>query len=155
MLRKVFLPLLIVFITFPAGAQDKVYNLSGSWVPQNLIRHGLRIDFDIRLKLSHWLVIAPQVYLDHRYAGPYGGGSTWDRDEDYYYEEMYGYGLELHHRIYLKNNNYPTGLYFSYGFNYVHFNITSLQLFQRYTNSFLHCLSGGTFVHFFYIEYSI
>jgi hypothetical protein len=125
MLKKSVLPLIIALLSATAATQDKIHNFSCSWVPQHILEHGMRIDFDLRLKKSSsWLVIAPRVYLDHRYAGPYNDEKgIFENDEEYYYEKMYCYGVELQHRIYLKNIDIPEGLYFSYSLNYMHFNI--------------------------------
>ncbi len=122
MLKKCALPLIIALISVTARTQDSIYDYCVSWVPQHMAEHGLRVDFDIRLKKScNWLVIAPQVYLDHRYAGPFEDDVRFfESNEEYYYEKMYGFGLELHHRIFLKTESYPEGLYFSYGLYYLH-----------------------------------
>lgn len=130
MLKRPFLILTIAILSLTAGAQDSISTLSCSWVPQYLAEHGMRVDLDLRLKkAASWIVIAPQVYLDHRYAGPHVDdfGFFLKKNDEYYYEEMYGFGLEVHHRIYMQNRAIPEGLYFSYSLYYMHFNIKYLE----------------------------
>lgn len=79
-------------------------------VPQYSILGGMRTDLDFRLNdRNQWLVVSPLFYYDD--------GNLGFSD----YEQMFGVGIELQHRIFLhKNDPLPKGVYFGYGpvFNY-------------------------------------
>ena len=112
-IRTLFLTLFIIpNLLF---AQDDVPEIelkkfSIGLVPQYSLLGGMRTDLDIRLnEKNHWLVVSPLIFYDD--------GNIGYSD----YEEMFGVGLELQHRIYLhKNDPQPRGAYFGYGtvFNY-------------------------------------
>lgn len=85
---------------------NKTFGLS--LVPQYAISNGMRIDLDFKLNdKNHWLVAAPQFYFRQN-------PTTWD------YNSMYGLGIELQHKIYLKREFKYVNPYLAYGpvFNY-------------------------------------
>ncbi|MFW6222218.1 MAG: hypothetical protein ACOC3T_01265 [Bacteroidota bacterium] len=98
-----------------------------SFVPQYLINSGIRVDYDIRLSDRHWLQLAPQIYLRDR--------SSSD-PEEYYpdYHQLYGAGLFLYHKQYLKQNSEPEGAYLSYGLTYNYF---YLNYDEEWVNSYV------------------
>ena len=99
-----------------------------SLVPQHLIVNGLRFDIEKNIKnTNNWVLIAPQFYLNH---------NDYDRDNfpSYYrnnndYDIMTGYGIDIYHKLFLKEQAQPKGPYFAYGLSYQHYLIE----FRQYT----------------------
>ncbi len=101
-------------------------------VPQYAFSNGIRVDYEKRLKNSdHWLVFAPQFYLDAvntRYYY-YNDGSYAS------YESMVGFGINLYYKtiVYKSNNiNWNSGLprhslYISAGPNYQQFSLSNTE----------------------------
>lgn len=78
-------------------------------VPQYAIISGLRADFDFKLNSkNHWLVVAPQLYLSN--------SDNFNNE----YNSMFGIGVEIQHKIFMKKELNKKGIYFAYGptFNY-------------------------------------
>jgi len=121
-----FLTLLIILLTgynVAIAQTDTLRTKTISIVPQYLINKGLRIDFEKQLSSRQWLQVAPQFYMDLKGRENSDYSSSDDDTKDY--EKMYGFGLDLNHKIFLKNNlARPFGGYVSYGASYQHFSIT-------------------------------
>jgi hypothetical protein len=81
-------------------------------VPQYAFSNGTRIDFDVRLsEKGHWLIVAPQLYISS------GASGLWD------YDRLFGTGLDLQHRIFLRQKPDPLGAYLAYGLVFQHFSV--------------------------------
>ncbi|RLD24428.1 MAG: hypothetical protein DRI71_02595 [Bacteroidetes bacterium] len=108
-------------------------------VPQYAFFRGIRIDYERSLKGgNHWLVIAPQFYLDvnnsaYYYSSGYGG-----------YETMTGIGINLYYKTIVYesrkgnvNSNLPRhSFYISGGPNFQYFNLqNSEEVAQPFTNN--------------------
>ncbi len=113
--------IILVFLSINGIAQtDTVRTTLVSGTPQYLINKGLRIDVEKRLKNPrHWIQLVPQLYVDVK------GIDARDYDSGYEkeYDKMYGVGLEVNHKMFLKEYSRPMGSYVSYGMNYQHFGI--------------------------------
>lgn len=105
---------LLVFIPFSVFSQDDEIvpaetKFSVAIVPQYAFISGLRTDFDFKLNSkNHWLVVAPQLYLSN--------SDNFSNE----YNSMFGVGLEIQHKIFMKRETNKKGIYFAYGptFNY-------------------------------------
>lgn len=87
-----------------------------TFVPQYLIKNGIRIDYDIRLKSRHWLQVAPQFYLrEHAPSSP--------GDHAYDFNKLAGTGLHLYHRYYPGGGPGKDGVYISYGLTWQYFHL--------------------------------
>ncbi len=103
-----------------------------SFVPQYAFFNGIRIDYEKRIKnTDHWLVIAPQFFLDAANTNYYNSRSnSYDN-----YESMTGIGINLYYKsiVYKSNKvNWKSGLprhslYLSAGPNYQHFTLTNTE----------------------------
>jgi hypothetical protein len=115
---KLLLSFSIICLAFISiSAQDipiRVKNHAIGIVPQYSFINGIRTDFDFRVSKNknQWLVIAPQVFLSP------------ENPNLYNYTNMWGLGLELQHRYYLKpDNNLARGVYMGYGPMFQYFSI--------------------------------
>jgi hypothetical protein len=91
-------------------------------VPQYAFVNGFRPDFDFRLgkAKNQWLIVSPQIYLSS------------ERNGLFKYNNMWGTGLEIQHRHYLKaGNNQPEGAYLGYGPVFQHFSIDEERLYSE------------------------
>ncbi len=107
-MKKTFIFLCICMITgtgMKAQEGDQSENVIFQ-VPQYLFSHGVRVDWDKKLKGGNrWLVIAPQVY--------------WAQNSNLHdFEELIGYGLDLYLKQVFSKQNTPTGAYFAYGLTF-------------------------------------
>lgn len=92
--------------------------------PQYVFKNGLRIDIEkIMQNKKGRLVIAPQLYYSN-------SGDFWSNmyDYDYYdyetkFDTLVGFGLDIYHKIYLRENETEEGFYFGYGLMYNHFKL--------------------------------
>jgi hypothetical protein len=85
------------------------------YVPLYTISGGLRFDFDQSLSKTsnQWLIVSPQVFMV--------SGSRHQHE----FNEMWGIGLDVKHKIYLKPNTMkPQGYYVQYGVMFQYFSIT-------------------------------
>ena len=98
-------------------------------VPQYAFVHGIRIDYEKRLKNGdHWLVFAPQIYTD------IDGSNSWTSDYTSY-ESMFGLGLNMYFKsIAYKSDkvNWKSGLprsslYLQPGISYQHFSLKNTE----------------------------
>ncbi|MBN2613441.1 MAG: hypothetical protein JXB00_17940 [Bacteroidales bacterium] len=106
-----------------AYSQEERSPLAVSWYPQLVFIRGLRADVDIHLgNSSSWIIFSPQYFLAERQSGGYENEYE-DYNSSYQYNKLNGYGAELSHRIYINNKLTPTGIYFSYGILYNHFEL--------------------------------
>ena len=74
-------------------------------VPQYIFINGLRIDFDLKLKKTNRLVIAPQFYVR-------------ENPSDNDYKNVKGVGLTIHDKIILNSSWKRQDFYFGYGATY-------------------------------------
>jgi len=92
--------------------EKKIKTFGIGIVPQYAISSGTRVDLDFRLKKKgQWLVVAPQFYLNT------GNSNIWE------FDEMAGAGIELQHKIFLKDKPEPSGIYFAYGPVFQYFSV--------------------------------
>jgi hypothetical protein len=76
------------------------------------------IDKSVSRTSNQWLVFSPQVY------------ASWEHNLGRDFNSLWGLGLDVKHRIYLKNNNMrPDGFYFQYGPNFQFYSIDSYQTY--------------------------
>lgn len=113
--------LFILALLIPAGLfgqetekEQKTFSIGLS--PFTATKAGLQIEFDLRLKNNHWLAIAPQFYMDKN-------GYYFDSWYISSIESMYGLGIDVQHRIYLRNRRLPKGFYVSYGPTFKFFSV--------------------------------
>jgi len=125
---KIFSFLLIITLTLASNmlfAQDEpslIRNRAIGMVPQYAITNGLRIDFDHRLTKSkpQWLIMSPQIYL------------ASDEPELWDYNSMWGLGLELQYRYYLKPDVlHAKGAYMGCGPSFHFFSIDDERFFSE------------------------
>ncbi len=83
-------------------------------VPQYTAINGMRFDLDFSLKNkpNHCIVVAPQLYISTR--------GNWDWD----YKSMAGAGLELQYKIFLNEKPGNEAVYFAYGPVFNYFSVT-------------------------------
>ena len=99
-----------------------------SLVPQHLIVNGLRFDIEMNINnTNNWVLIAPQFYLNHKDYNRDNFPSYYRKNNDY--DIMSGYGIDIYHKIFLKEQAHPKGPYFAYGLSYQHYLIE----FRQYT----------------------
>lgn len=104
-----YLLILLLILPFSIFSQTKETeaepsSFSFGIVPQYAILNGIRVDLDIKLNnKNHWLVIAPQFYISNN------ANFDWD------FNSMTGAGIELQHKIFMKNMPNKRGVYFAYG----------------------------------------
>jgi hypothetical protein len=82
------------------------------FVPQYTIAGGLRFDYDrcISGRSNQWLIFSPQVY------------SVSDFHFDHNFENLFGLGLDVKHRIFLNaSKSVPRGVYVQYGLMFQYF----------------------------------
>ena len=91
------------------------------FVPQYIIYHGLRIDFEPLIKQGKQsLQFSPQFFYDENDIY-YSNNPTYDENEQLY-EKLVGYGIGLRHKIYtqfVKDQKWL--VYITYGGEYTHF----------------------------------
>lgn len=121
---------LVTLVTFYGFAQEKdafVPRLGIGFVPQYSISGGMRFDIDhsISKTSNQWLIISPEVFMVT--------GSRFNHD----FKELYGFGLDVKHRIYMKANTMkPLGFYAQYGVMFQYFSIKdNRQYTQVYTDN--------------------
>lgn len=106
---------LALLITASAMAQENPPRVLVMGVPQYLIKNGIRIEVDIASNdYRSWWVISPQFYIDV---------SDIETLRDKNYEQLHGYGLAIHRKVFLMRNNTEKGAYFRGGLGYQYFNI--------------------------------
>jgi hypothetical protein len=107
--------LFFIFLAFGLSGQEiafKEKTFGIGMVPQYAFSNGTRIDFDVRLsEKGHWLIVAPQLYISS------GASGLWD------YDRLFGTGLDLQHRIFLRQKPDPLGAYLAYGLVFQHFSV--------------------------------
>jgi len=91
------------------------------FVPQYIAQRGIRIDFEPLFKNSkHGLQISPQFYYNENEVHYSINPLYYNNKEKY--EKMIGYGIGLHHKIFIQYyNDKKLGIYFAYGGEYAHF----------------------------------
>jgi len=90
-------------------------------VPQYAFVNGFRLDLDFRTSRNkpQWLIVAPQVFMSSE------DPALWD------YDQMWGLGLELQQRHYLKPDAInPEGVYFGFGPMFQFFSIEDERLYS-------------------------
>ena len=122
--KKVFLFFILAISLnnlFAQNIVNKDYKFQVAFVPQYLIAHGIRMDFEYHLKPNkHILLFSPQFYYDKNRAD-YGSSAYYEED---HYDLLKGYGIGLHHKIVIHTlNNNTWQIYFAYGGEYARFNI--------------------------------
>ena len=87
-----------------------------SFVPQYLIKQGIRIDIDKQIKGQHFIQVCPVFYLSEQ------------REEDVNYNNnsysnLLGGGIHIYHKYFVSENFEENPLYISYGPSYNYFEI--------------------------------
>lgn len=115
------LALLIPVSLFGQNAEKEQKTFSVGISPFTATNYGLQLEFDFRLKNNHWLAVSPQFYMDNL-----GDGGGYYYDDSWYsssYENMYGLGVDVQHRIYFRNRRLPKGFYMGYGPSFKFFSL--------------------------------
>jgi len=129
--KKILIALLLtISVITAASGQTKKDTIAPksiiSFVPQYLIKHGMRIDYDIRIKKHHWLQLSPQFYL--RENSPHShndyGYETSGYGEEYDFNQLLGTGIHIYHRFYPSVSFEGHTAYIKYGLTWQYFNIT-------------------------------
>ncbi|PIF06430.1 MAG: hypothetical protein CSA36_01715 [Draconibacterium sp.] len=123
--------LLLFLLIIPGLAYSQISepenekNFSLGIVPQYAIVSGFRVDLDFKLNdKNHWILVAPQLYINNN--------STVLHN----YNNMFGAGLELQHKIYLKKNLEKVNFYLAYGPTFNYFSVAEDQLLaENFTES--------------------
>ncbi|MFW5754207.1 MAG: hypothetical protein ACOCV9_05335 [Marinilabiliaceae bacterium] len=154
--RKVLLALLLTFsVLTVASGQTKKDTIAPksiiSFVPQYLIKHGMRIDYDTRIKEHHWLQLSPQFYLrensTHSHNG-YGQEPSGYEDE-YDFNQLLGAGVHIYHRFYPTVSFEGHTAYIKYGLTWQYFNITYDEiLFNNYVERYTQIHKSGADINF-------
>lgn len=127
-MKKIILILILLVFTFvnQSFAQKDTLKLKGSiysFVPQYLINHGIRLDYERQITPRSLIQFCPQFYL---------GEKKSRNSSDLYYEEssndddfnnITGFGINIYHKIFANQNFLKNGIYFSYGISYSYFDI--------------------------------
>jgi len=127
-MKKIILILILLVFTFAnqSFAQKDTLKLKGSiysFVPQYLINHGIRLDYERQITPQSFIQFCPQFYL---------GEKKSRNSSDLYYEEssndddfnnITGFGINIYHKIFANQNFLKNGIYFSYGISYSYFDI--------------------------------
>jgi hypothetical protein len=125
--KTLILSLVIVFIfqnTTNLTAQDNG-NAKGqlqiAFVPQYIIWHGMRLDFEYLSKNNkHSFMISPQFYYDTNELNYSNNPQNYDSYGEY--EQLTGYGAGLHHKLFINDlDDKGWRFYFAYGGSYSHF----------------------------------
>lgn len=112
-------------ISFAQQKDEFILKTGVGFVPQYTISGGLRFDIDrsISKTSGQWLIFSPQVFMI--------SGGRFNHD----FKEMWGVGMDVKHRIFLKNGNMkPKGYYFQYGAMFQYFSITDNRQFSESYN---------------------
>ena len=122
-LSIIILSLLIGFISVAQETNSNKAKLQIAFVPQYIIWHGMRLDFEYLTKSSkHSFMVSPQFYYDTNSLDYSNNPQNYNTYGEY--EQLAGYGTDLHHKIFLnrlKDNKWL--FYFSYGGGYTHFSM--------------------------------
>jgi hypothetical protein len=155
-----FLLAAFLIVSHTAGAQQEQDETSQpksavSFVPQYLIQNGIRIDYDLKIKDHHWLQVCPQFYLrEKNVSAPDGYYGNYDYDPNIYYEDnsddesyfnnLLGGGLNLYHRYYPGNSFKNHMVYVNYGVMAQYFNIKyDEQLYSGYAERYTQIFKTG------------
>jgi len=126
-MKKIYLLILTFFFAglISYAQEDSLPKKIISFVPQNLIKRGIRVDYEFKIKERQWLQICPQFYLgDRNYKlddYQYYSGSTMNNgldNEDY--NSIVGAGISIYHKYY-PIQKHDLGWYISYGLHYNYF----------------------------------
>ncbi|MFC2086554.1 hypothetical protein ACFLSA_00095 [Bacteroidota bacterium] len=114
MKKIIVISLSIFFLQNTLKAQeDNNFKLLVMGVPQHLIIHGIRVDFDYRLEGNKWLIFSPQLYLNKI---PQGTEYLWFNVNKF--EELLGFGMAITQKNILSRKSSPSGFYIAYGATY-------------------------------------
>lgn len=124
-IKKIFLISIILSLCyhFSSAQETKSENLIAFINPQYLLINGIRFDIEFRKPESNkWWVISPYYYSDGSSNSILS--SNWNPDlELNEYENMYGAGLGVARKMFLKSSPTANGVYAMVRFTYNYFNI--------------------------------
>lgn len=127
-MKKIILISLLLLFAFgqKSFSQNDTLKLKGaiySFVPQYLINHGIRIDYERQISPRSLIQFCPQFYLgekkSNRTDDPYYSESSSNDD----FNNISGFGLNIYHKVFANQNFLKRGIYFSYGISYSYFDI--------------------------------
>ncbi len=127
-MKKIILILILLVFTFAnqSFAQKDTLKLKGSiysFVPQYLINHGIRLDYERQITPRSFIQFCPQFYLGEKKSrnssDPYYEESSNEDD----FNNITGIGINIYHKIFANQNFLKNGIYFSYGISYSYFDI--------------------------------
>lgn len=125
MIKKYIISVLIIIICsqFSFAQEEKSENVVLFFNPQYLFTSGIRFDIDLRKPNSNkWWVISPYYYTDGDDESFLNRGNDSDFNSRKY-ESMYGYGLGISRKIFLKSQPTAKGFYALLGLTYRYFSI--------------------------------
>lgn len=78
-----------------------------SIVPQYVFQDGFRVDYEFTLQKNRksWLQFSPEIFINT------DGNQMTSHD----FNSMRGFGMEIHHKYFMKEPNDRNGYYFAYG----------------------------------------
>ena len=88
-----------------------------TFVPEYMINHGVRIDYEFSVSPKNWIVLCPQLYLNDK--------TSSDPNNPSKYNELYGAGFFAYYKKYLEKDKTDRGLYLSYGVTYNYYYISA------------------------------
>ena len=112
----------ILVCNFSMAQEHDTENVVAFIVPQYLITNAIRVDIDFRKPESNkWWVISPYYYSDG------SSSSILNRNNSDFnptkYESMYGVGIGVARKLFLKSKTTAEGFYATAGLTYKYFNI--------------------------------
>lgn len=159
--KTIILLLLTISVITGASGQTKNDTIAPksiiSFVPQYLIKNGIRIDYDTRIKEHHWLQLSPQFYLreNSTYSSDDNGYEYSPGYDDHYYEDendfnqLLGAGIHIYHRFYPTISFEGHTAYVKYGLTWQYFNISyDEKLFNSYVERHTNIHKTGADINF-------
>ncbi|MFB6343939.1 hypothetical protein ACE1ET_19615 [Saccharicrinis sp. FJH62] len=119
-MKNLILTTILCLFILPLHAQTESDNVTQNldWqfsigiVPQYAIISGMRLDFDLKLKQTQYLTLAPQMYYNENYTLFYPEST-----------DMKGAGLNVNYRYIFSQNGKPEGPYVGAGLVYKYYTL--------------------------------
>lgn len=145
-MKKILILILgIIISAHIAISQENPPKLIIMGVPQYMIRHGIRIDFEIPTKnYRSWWVISPVYFINV---------SDLGNDERRDYKRMHGYGLSFGRKAYLSKTFPEQGVYLGGALGYHYYNfVTDLGHWEEIEREGLNYLEYATSDYHIYVN---
>ena len=99
----------------PTFKREKIISI----VPQYVFQDGFRVDYEFTIQNNRksWIQFSPEIFINT------DGNELYSHD----YNSMRGFGLEIHHKYFMKEPTQRNGYYFAYGGGLQYFGIKDNQ----------------------------